>query len=335
MIRNLNYAVIAGVLGTVVSSAFAANSEHHLKPSEIVTKTEVIKLSKDKPNSWRAGTPLPSLLTGNPNSGVGRITEPGALDPDSVVVKKGDLQLIEGKDYLFDHQWGVFGVGPNSRVTSSDEVSVTYRYSLLRIDSLVQTANDRTIIKEGRGDITTPHPPEILPGEKRVANYFIPYFSDGKNADAFPILESAEQASTATTPDRIPKTLEKLRAGKPVRIVCWGDSITAGGDASSPGTRYPHIFEQELRKRFPQSDIHVEAQAAGGSRSREWLYPDKYPYGAPHTLNWDRVIASKPDLVTFEFANDGFLSDPESLPTEYADILARLRAIGTDRKSVV
>jgi hypothetical protein len=29
----------------------------------------------------------------------------------------------------------------------------------------------------------------------------------------------------------VPKTLAKLRAGEPVTIVTWGDSVTAGGDA--------------------------------------------------------------------------------------------------------
>lgn len=34
---------------------------------------------------------------------------------------------------------------------------------------------------------------------------------------------------------RLPATRRKLRAGQPVRMVAFGDSITAGGDASEPG----------------------------------------------------------------------------------------------------
>ena len=307
-----------------------ATDVHHLQPSEMVAKTDIIKLSKDKPNAWAAGTPLPSLLTGNPNSGVGRVTEPGALDASSVVVKKGEVLLVEGQDYLFDHEWGVFGIGPHSRVTTDDEVTVTYRYSTLRLDSVVKTAGGAEVIKTGVSDITTPLPPALGPGEKRVANLFVPYFSDGTNADMFPLLETAEQAPTATTVDRIPNTMAKLKAGKPLRIVCWGDSITAGGDATGPDTRYTHLFELALRKKFPRSDIHVDVEAAGGSTSREWLYPDKYAYGAPHTLNWERVIASHPDLVTLEFANDVYIDTPAELPTDYALILSRLHAIGAE-----
>ena len=307
-----------------------APDPHHLRPAEIITRTETIKLSKDKPNSWSAGTPLPSLLTGNPDSGLGRITEPGAIDPTSVVVKKGDQLLVEGKDYLFDHAWGVFGIGPEPRVTTDDTVTVTYQYSLLRLDSLVETPEGHKIIKVGESDITTPHPPPLEWGEKRLANLYVPYFSHGDNADIFPLQESADQANTATTLGIIPKTMHKLQTGQPVKIVCWGDSITAGGDASSPDARYPHLFEQALRKRFPGSKIDVEVEAAAGSRSREWLYPDRYPYGTARTLNWERVIASKPDLVTMEFANDGYISDPETLPAEYAEILSRLHAIGAE-----
>ena len=303
---------------------------HHLRPAEIITKTETIKLSQDKPNSWAAGTPLPGLLTGNANSGVGRITEPGALDPTSVVVKQGDQLLIEGQDYLFDHAWGVFGIGPEPHVTTDDPVTVTYKYSLLRLDSLVRTPDGDEVIREGESDITTPHPPALKSGETRLANLYVPYFSRGDNADVFPLEEGATQARTATTAGLIPKTMHKLLTGKPVTIVCWGDSITAGGDASSPNTRYPHLLDLALRKKFPDSKIVVDTEAAVGSRSRDWLYPDKYPYGPPRTLNWNRVIASKPDLVTIEFANDGFVSDPQMLPAEYADILSRLRAVGAE-----
>jgi lysophospholipase L1-like esterase len=314
----------------VAVSCAQAQDTHHLNPSEMVAKTDTIKLSKDKPNAWAAGTPLPGLLTGTPPSGVGRVTDPGALDPSSVVVKKGDITLVEGKDYLFDHSWGAFGIGPDSRVTAEDTVTVSYKYSLLRLDSVVKTANGQTIIKTGVGNITTPHPPELQPSEIRVANLLVPYMSHGDNADQFPLLESAAQANVSTTTNMVPKTMEKLRSGKPLNIVCWGDSITAGGDATGPEQRYTHQFELALRKRFPQSDIHLDVQAAGGSTSREWLYPQKYAYGAPHTLNWDRVVASKPDLVTIEFANDGFIDTPAQLPHDYAEILSRLHAIGAE-----
>jgi lysophospholipase L1-like esterase len=320
------------MLPLLLAGALTARAQQApaVQPSEMVPHTDVIRLSKDKPNAWAAGTPLPGLLTGNPNSGVGRVTEPGALDGSSVVVKKGDMVLIEGKDYLFDHVWGVFGIGPESRVTIQDEVTVNYRYSTLRLDSLVRTQSGAQIVKHGIADITTPKPPELAPGETRVANIFVPYFSDGHNGDVYPLSESAAQAPTVTTSGLIPKTLAKLKAGGHVQIVCWGDSITAGGDATGPETRYTHLFELALRRKFPAADVQVDVEAAGGSTSREWLYPDKYPYGQPHQLNWERVIASKPDLVTIEFANDVYIDTPQQWPVDYTEILDRLHRLGTE-----
>jgi lysophospholipase L1-like esterase len=308
----------------------AAQQAPVVKPSEMVSHTDVIKLSKDKPSAWASGTPLPGLLTGNPNSGVGRVTEPGALDGSSVVVTKGDKVLVNGKDYLFDPVWGVFGIGPQSSVTTDDEVTVRYRYSTLRLDSIARTRSGKQIVKQGSGDITTPKPPALEPGETRVANIFVPYFSDGHNGDVYPLTETAAQAPTATTSGMIPKTLAKLRAGQHVQIVCWGDSITAGGDATGPATRYTHLFELALKKKYPAADIHLDVEAAGGSTSREWLYPDKWAYGSPHQLNWERVIASKPDLVTIEFANDGYIDTPQQLPADYEEILKRLHSIGAE-----
>lgn len=304
-----------------------------VKPAAFVTiKRDVIKLSKDKPDTWASGTPLPGLQTGyraglGPRSGA---PVPGALDPASVIVKRGHQHLVEGKDYVFDHKWGTFGIGPHSRVALGDDVTVTYRYSTLRLDSLVRTASGRIVLKEGKADISTPHPPELAPGEARILNLFVPYFSDGNNADSFPISESAREAMTATSVGRVPKTLTKLRSGQAVNIVCWGDSITDGGDASAPDRRYPHLFEEALRKKFPAANVSVTVVAAGGSSSPQWLYPEKFPYTfSSRKLGWDQVIATKPDLVTIEFINDGFV-DAQTISTTYKDVLTRLQAIGAE-----
>jgi lysophospholipase L1-like esterase len=58
----------------------------------------------------------------------------------------------------------------------------------------------------------------------------------------------------------VPKTLAKLRGGEPVTIVTWGDSVTAGGDVSSPEKMFAQLFPARLRERFPKSKItHVNA----------------------------------------------------------------------------
>jgi lysophospholipase L1-like esterase len=216
------------------------------------------------------------------------------------------------------------GAAPGSKVTPADELTVDYRYSLRRLDSRIRTAEGEVVLREGKPHLTVPLPPPLKPGETRLANLFIDYHSDGTDADEFPLLESADQATTATTPGRIPKTMAKIRAGRPVKIVCWGDSVTVGGDASKPETRYPAVFERRLKAEFPAAGIHVETIAVGGSNSRQWLWPRRFP-GRPG-CDWQRVADAKPDLVTLEFVNDSYMSPP-LVGEVYGEILNRLGAM--------
>ncbi|HUT88011.1 MAG TPA: SGNH/GDSL hydrolase family protein [Thermoguttaceae bacterium] len=172
--------------------------------------------------------------------------------------------------------------------------------------------------------MTIPLPPPVGPGEVRVANVFVDYHGDGANADIFPVEETADEASTQTTPGRIPNTLAKIRAGRPVKMVCWGDSVTAGGDAGTPSTRYPAVFEKRLKAKYPDAPIEVETIAVGGSHSRQWLWPDRFP-GRPG-CDWQRIAEARPDLVTIEFVNDASLS-PEQVDEVYGEILGRLEAL--------
>jgi lysophospholipase L1-like esterase len=178
--------------------------------------------------------------------------------------------------------------------------------------------------------VSAPVPPEADPGATAIAHVFVPHRGA---PEVYPITETAAQAKTLTTPGRIPKTLAKLRAGEAVKIVCLGDSVTAGGNASTPERRYVDVFAAGLRERFPKGKIDVENISAGGSNSRQWLYPEKFPYrglhGAENPARFDRVLEAKADLVTIEFVNDAGLK-PEQVEEAYGEILHRLAPLGTE-----
>lgn len=252
---------------------------------------------------------------------------PAAIAPNSVVVREGTRQLVKDKDYLMDTISGTLCLGPTPSVSTNCEVEVDYQFSLRRIDSRIRTHDGRVIIRKGKSHLTSPLPPKLNPGEQRLANIFIDYHSNGKHPDVYPLKETSDSAQTLTVAERIPKTMAMLRSGEATKIVCWGDSVTTGGDASSPSTRYTTVFEQRLKRRFSEADIDVEVIAVGGSNSRQWLNPEKYP-GNPG-CNWQRIEDAAPDLVTIEFVNDsGF--EPLVLNHLYADILSRLHRIGTE-----
>ncbi len=298
-----------------------------VRPAEIATvERERHQFPEGPPRGWGVGAKLQRLRPRGPNSGV---PAPHAVDADSIIVRRQGKVLVQGRDYLVDPTYGTLGLGPHSSIRPADEVEVDYRFSLRRIDSIVETSDGTRIVKEGRSHLTAPLPPTLATGEKRLGNLFVDYFDTAETAELFLIEESSEQVVTWTTPGRIPRTLAKLRSGKPVKIVCWGDSVTVGGDASGPEHRYVSVFERMLRAKFPQADITVKTVAFGGSNSRQWLDPNRFPGRAPQQTRWQRIIDEHPDLVTVEFVNDAGMTF-QQVNSIYADITRRLQRMGAE-----
>ncbi len=322
--------LIAGCFGSLTAGEEGGFDRWRgqVEPAQAVqVKDERLKLSPEKPAVWSKGTPLRQLQTLSPGRGV---PANGAIDPQSVVVRSGDRVLVREKEYLADPVWGSLGIGPQPSVTSDEEVSVDYRYSLRRIDSVVRSGEGKESLVKGHSHLTTPQPPALQPGQVRLANIFIDYFQEGKTAQIFPVLEPADRTATLTTPGRIPRTLAKLKAGGPVKIVCWGDSVTVGGDASTPDLRYSALFERRLKAKFPAADIAVETIAVGGSNSLQWLYPDKFKHPSGQ-CDWQKIAQARPDLVTIEFVNDaGLGGNAELFKQTYDEIRSRLGGLNAE-----
>jgi acyl-CoA thioesterase I len=82
------------------------------------------------------------------------------------------------------------------------------------------------------------------------------------------------------------KTRARLTAGGPFKIVSYGDSITAGGEASTRDLQFPMRFGAYLQSKFPKAKIEVEDASISGymsSQGIDW---------------WDKYIGkTEPDLV--------------------------------------
>lgn len=294
-------------------------------PAPVTVTDEPLKLSPDKPAGWAKGTRLmgPNARDVNAN---------GSFVPGSLTLRRAPdapaLKLTD--DYLLDEAWGHLGLGARTTLTPNDTVLASYQYALLRMDTLQVSPDGKPSLKTGEPHVSAPVPPAPDVNHTAIAHLLVHY--DG-SLDVYRILESPAQAVTATTPGRIPRTLAKLKSGQPVKIVCWGDSVTAGGNASTPERRYVDVFAAGLKQRFPHANLTVDNLSAGGSNSRQWLFPDKFPYrglrGDDNPARFDRVLAAKPELVTIEFVNDAPLK-PEQVEETYNDILARLSAINAE-----
>lgn len=73
------------------------------------------------------------------------------------------------------------------------------------------------------------------------------------------------------------ETKKKLTAGGPFKIATYGDSITAGGEASEPDFRFQARFGKYLQDKFPKSKIEVQDVSIPGYSSKQGLeWFDKY-----------------------------------------------------------
>ena len=150
--------------------------------------------------------------------------------------------------------------------------------------TLARTANSRI------PDFST----NVLFGKKDFDHSQFPGYGNGK---FFVFVDYAAHDVPDIRPEpvdvaaQLPKTLERLRAGKPLKVIAYGDSITAGGEASTEALQYtPRWIREVLRPKFPKSEITFENGATGGDTS----------YQGVSRLE-QKVLSRSPDLVLIAF----------------------------------
>ncbi len=116
---------------------------------------------------------------------------------------------------------------------------------------------------------------------------------------------------------------KKLDEGIPVTIVSYGNSITAGGEASSPDLRFQYRWANYLKRIFPKADLKIEDVSIPGYTSKqgiEW---------------WDNYIGkTSPDLVIVGWGmNDhNILSVGGNTPEQFKKNLMILVSMIKERK---
>lgn len=110
---------------------------------------------------------------------------------------------------------------------------------------------------------------------------------------------------------KLHKFVERAEAGEELNIVFYGDSITAGGNASGqagvePGTpRWSTMVTAALQARFPNATINEINTAVGGKNS-DWGL----------TNIQGSVVAQDPDLLVLAWG----MNDKTRTPTNYAEL---------------
>jgi lysophospholipase L1-like esterase len=262
-------------------------------------------------------------------------TTPHLLDPESLVLQAGPKRnspaFRRGQDYDADLVWGTIGRCSNGDIKEGQPVYARYRHTELRIDAVVLTRGGRIVLRQGESRSAAPLPPELNPGECRLATIWLPgRLSRLGPEHLFPVLETAylepPKPSPAPAEQLLPRTMSKLQSGERLRILAWGDSVTVG--TYVPGwqsNRWQEQFVARLQARFPRANIELITEAWGGRNTGSYLAE---PPGSPHNYQ-EKVLATKPDLIVSEFVNDAGLS-PEQVNERYGKLRADFQRIGAE-----
>jgi len=113
-------------------------------------------------------------------------------------------------------------------------------------------------------------------------------------------------------------TRSRLKSGEPLKIVAFGDSITAGGDVSSPELMFWRRWAADLQGKYPRARVTAVNGATGGDSTVQGLQRLQA-----------KVLDEKPDLVLIGFGmndhNIGGVPIPQ-FEQNLKSIISRIRS---------
>ena len=195
------------------------------------------------------------------------------LLPETVVVRKeGAKKPAEYKldiDYTVATHHGSIVRTITGAIPQGGQVYCDYQTKMRRLDTLViDPANNRLVLIAGTPARAGTEPPPVSAEFIPVANMF-------SNQDASPEIlpiysllpPEAEPSVRSHWRSVLKPTVDKMKAGKAVTIVFWGDSITMGYDATSEELSFPGLVTSGLKQRYPNAKITALNKGIGGTNT--------------------------------------------------------------------
>ena len=121
----------------------------------------------------------------------------------------------------------------------------------------------------------------------------------------------------------LPQVARKFATKRPVTIVAFGSSSTVGYGVTSPIFSYPYRLADQLRRKFPDSDITVLNRGIGGEEVPQMMQRLK-----------TAVLDAKPDLVIWQLGTNTVIRGDDAAvaraEAQINDGIDRLKASGAD-----
>jgi lysophospholipase L1-like esterase len=252
--------------------------------------------------------------------------------PGSVVVQNGagTKTYVKDVDYKLNIEWGQVG-NLNGRlgVWKTGAVKISYDIVLQRID-LIELLPDGTMkVKQGNATTTVPVLPTVDAGAVALAGIHVNTLDGAvrsgfaiKQRDIYPIAPKPTVAPIRAS--TISKTINKLKAGNNINIAFFGDSITAGAEASgwfhNRDRTWTSLVSNAIEDRYGVNVTQTMAHESGISGvlgGPTWKKYVLQPNDAGKHV--DLVIIAmgmndfgKPSLTAYKNALRGYIADAKS-----------------------
>jgi len=129
--------------------------------------------------------------------------------------------------------------------------------------------------------------------------------------------------ATSSITSSLPRVARRIAAGEPVTIVALGSSTTVGYGTTSLAYTYPNRLAEQLRRKYPDSDITIINRGMGGQDTKEMM-----------ARLQSSVISANPDLVIWQLGTNTVIRGTDSEIAETTalmeDGISRLQANGVD-----
>lgn len=251
---------------------------------------------------------------------------------DSVVVQNGagTKTYVQGVDYFLNPDWGQVG-NRDSRlgVWKTGSVKISYDIVFQRLDLIEVLADGTVKVKAGVAMPNVPVLPTADPGAVALAGVHVNTL-DGAVRSGFKIQQrdiNPIAPKPTVAPIRagaISKTIAKLKAGKNINVAFFGDSITAGAEASgwfnNRDRTWTSLFSNGIESRYGVQVTQTMAHESGVSAvlgGNTWKKYVLQPHDAGHKV--DLVVIAMgmndfgiPNTNDYKNALRGYIADAKA-----------------------
>lgn len=255
-------------------------------------------------------------------------TECGLI-PGSVVISSTAGKVFKrGKDYECEEIWGSAGRLEKGKIREGMPVFISYDHCLSRLDSVIRNRENGEIrVICGKTHPIMPRVPALPRGWERLANiYYSRHYDRLTEEMIYPVTKKrfSRLPRAGSAEPLLPGTLKKLRKGKKLRVLAWGDSVTECNYLPE-NQHWQVLFTKALAKKYPRCKIELISRGWDGHTSMDFLAAaEDSPF---HFAS--RILETDADLIVSEFVNDAGTT-PERFIPAYEKILKAFRAAGKE-----